>query len=116
MKAKARLYKKQIRCVLAFVEMYLSNRMDIEKTSETVGGPCKTCQTVIARGIIAHWKQPVYFDFDQPMTAQIINEIISELFQANFMLCYFQHLSDKFSNIYVIADTHHLLKSTKIIW
>lgn len=48
-------------CVLSFDEMYVSNRIDIEKKYEEKIGPHKCCQTVIIRGLLKNWKQPIFF-------------------------------------------------------
>lgn len=71
-------------CILSFDEVYLSNRIDIDKKEQQRIGPHKSCQTVFARGLIDNWKQPVFYDFDQPMTKDILNPIISKLYEAGF--------------------------------
>jgi hypothetical protein len=54
-------------CVLSFDEMYVSNRIDIDKKEEQKLGPHKSCQCVTARGLFGKWKQPVYYKYDRPM-------------------------------------------------
>lgn len=122
-------------CVLSFDKVYLSNRIYIDKKQEQIVGPHNTCQTVIARGLISNWKQPVYFKFDQPMKKEILEDIISQLYIARFIVVaivcdmgssnvslwtklnvgydgniFFSHPSDNLLKIFVLADVPHLLK------
>lgn len=60
--------------------------MDIDKKQQQVLGPHKACQAVMARGLICKWKQPVFYQFDQAMTKAILEDIISELYRANFIV------------------------------
>jgi hypothetical protein len=60
------------------------NRVDIDKKYQQKIGPYKTCQTVMIRGLIGNWKQPLYYKFDQPMDKDILMEIISELYEASY--------------------------------
>lgn len=122
-------------CVLSFDEIHLSNRIDINKKDEQVIGPHKTCQTVMARGLISNWKQPVFYDFDQPMKKEILNQIISALFNAGFTVvaivsdmgpmnmkyfsemniahdkdCSFPHPCNESMRIFLFVDVPHLIK------
>lgn len=121
--------------VLSFDEMYVSNKIDIDKKHEQRIGPHKSCQTVMVRGLFSKWKEPIYYQFDQPMTKEILETIISELFRANFEVvaitsdmgagnlalwskldighnknCYFLHPCDDSLKIFVYADVPHLIK------
>lgn len=73
-------------CVISFDEMYISNKIDIDKKNEQVIGPHTTCQTVVVRGLVSKWKQPIFYKFDQPMTNEILEEIISKLYKAKFIV------------------------------
>lgn len=42
--------------VLTFDEIHISNRICIVTSTEQKLGPHKTCQTVMARGLIGQWK------------------------------------------------------------
>lgn len=53
--------------VLSFDEIYISNKVDLERREQKIYGPNKTSQFVMARGLIGSWKQPIFYDFDQPM-------------------------------------------------
>lgn len=79
------LEKNERLCVLTFDEIYISNKIEIDKKYEQVVGPHTSCQTVVVR-LVSKWKQPIYYDFDQPMTKQILKKIISELYKAKFIV------------------------------
>jgi len=65
--------------VLSFDEIYISNKVDLERREQKIYGPHKTSQFVMARGLIGNWRQPIFYDFDQPMTKEILFEIITLL-------------------------------------
>lgn len=113
--------------MIAFDEIYLSNKICIDKLTEQKLGPHKCCQTVMARGLCGQWKQPVYYNFDQAMIQKILNIIISNLHEAGFIVvaitydigsrnmglmsdlkvgydkkCYFNHPCDENSKIFVV--------------
>ena len=50
--------------VLTFDELYVSNKVDLERKEQKIYGPHKTCHFIMARGLFNKWKQPVYYDFD----------------------------------------------------
>lgn len=136
MKNKSReLNSSRCLTVLTFDEIYISNMICIDKENEQKLGPHKCCQTVMARGLLGKWKQPIYIKFDQPITKKIITDIISELYKAGFIVvsitsdmaprnislwselkvghnkeCSFNHPCDETLKIFVFSDVPHLLK------
>lgn len=131
------LNERERLCVISFDEVYLSNKIDIDKKCEVVLGPHKTCQTVMVRGLVANWKQPIYYQFDQPITEEILENIIAELYSAKYIVVgvvsdmgignmklwsklnvgiddtksnFFKHPVDTSLKIFVYADVPHLLK------
>lgn len=72
--------------VLTFDEVYISNKIDIERREQKVYGPHKTCQVVMARGLFGSWKQPVYYDFSKPMTKDVLFEIIEALHKRGYIV------------------------------
>lgn len=54
--------------VLTFDEVYISNKIDIDRREQKIYGPHKTCQVVMIRGLFSKWKQSIYYDFSKPMT------------------------------------------------
>ena len=49
-------------------------------------GPHKTSQFVMAQGLIVKWRQPIFYDFDQFMTKEILFEIIICLQEADYTI------------------------------
>ncbi|XP_029345847.1 uncharacterized protein LOC115034159 [Acyrthosiphon pisum] len=70
--------------MLCFDETYISKRICFDKKNEQVIGPHKSVQTVIARGLTNNWKQPIYYNFDERMTKEILYKIIEELSEIGF--------------------------------
>jgi len=62
----------------------ISHDICYDKISEQVIGPHKTVQVVMARGIIKSWKQVVYYNYDTPMTSDILLEIITNLYSIGY--------------------------------
>lgn len=70
--------------VLSFDEVYISNKVDLERREQKIYGPHRTSQVVMARGLIGNWRQPIYYDFDQPMTTEILFEIMTQLQETGY--------------------------------
>ncbi|XP_031785994.1 uncharacterized protein LOC116417376 isoform X2 [Nasonia vitripennis] len=66
-------------CVLSFDEVYISQKIEIDRKEEQKVGPHKTVQFGMIRGLFKRWKQPIYYDYDQPLTSEIITETIGKL-------------------------------------
>lgn len=122
--------------ILAFDEVYLSNEIAINRKYEQVIGPHKTCQCVMVRSLFSNWKQPVYFNFDEPMTESTLLHVISEMYNIGYTViavtsdmgssnmglwseigigippkqCYFQHPVCMELKVFVFADMPHLIK------
>ena len=56
----------------------------ILKGADRVYGPHKYVQVVVARSIIGKWRQPIYYDFDQKVTKELLFSIISSIEDAGF--------------------------------
>lgn len=121
-------------CILSFDEMSLSGKYAYDRGADTIYGPHASVQVVMVRGIIGSWKQPVYYQFDQKMTKDIIFSIIVSVEEAGFPVCatvcdmgganrglltsldissektHFTNPFDVKRNIYVFLDVPHLLK------
>ena len=134
MKSKAETMSKQERiCVLSFDEMYVSQTIVYDKKNDQVMGPHKTVQVVMARGLTSPWRQPIYFKFDQPMTKEILFDVIQAMTDAGFdvvgitsdqgptnktlwnslhvsLTKTFITLPGKTDKVYVFYDAPHLLK------
>lgn len=73
-------------CVLSFDEIYISQNIEIDKKQERRVGPHKTVQVGMARGLFGRWKQPVYYDFDEPLTKETVNDVITKLYEAGYIV------------------------------
>ncbi|CAI6359962.1 unnamed protein product [Macrosiphum euphorbiae] len=58
--------------------------MDLKK--QQIIGPHNKVQVMFARGLFDNWKLPIYFDFDQDMTINILHEAISKLYECGFIV------------------------------
>lgn len=123
--------------VLSFDEIYTSQKLEIDKKYEQVIGPHKTCQVGMARSLFDKWKQVIYYKADQPLTPHIVEDVISNLYDAGFTVvaittdlgpsnskiwtqlniginnsqnCFFLHPKDQSLKIFVFTDVSHLLK------
>jgi len=122
--------------VLTFDEVYLSNKIAIDRKKQQVVGPHKTCQCVMVRSLFGNWKQPVYYNYDTPMTRDKILHIISRLHDVGYTVVaitcdmsstnmalwseldigivpkkfYFQHPKDGNFKIFIFVNMPHLLK------
>lgn len=72
--------------VLTFDEIYISNKLDLERKEQKIYGPHKTCQFIMARGLFKKWKQPIYYNFDQPMTQNIMFNVIQDLYKIGYIV------------------------------
>ncbi|CAI6357563.1 unnamed protein product [Macrosiphum euphorbiae] len=70
--------------MISFDETYVSNKICYDKKSEQIYGPAKCVQAVVLRGLVGSWKQPIYFDFDTPMSKELLLHIISEVHNIGF--------------------------------
>lgn len=85
MKNKASVMKETEKlCVLTADEMMLSRKVCYDASTDKVIGPFKQAQVIMARGLIGNWKQPVYYNFDTPITKNILDDVISQLYSASF--------------------------------
>lgn len=72
--------------VLTFDEMYIANKVDLERREQKIYGPHKSCQFVMARGIFGNWKQPIFYEFSQRMTKSILFNIVRMLFEIGYIV------------------------------
>lgn len=72
--------------VLTFDEVYVSNKMDIDRKVQRVYGSHKTCQFIMARGLFKNWKQPIYYNFDTSMFSDILFAVIRQLYEIDYIV------------------------------
>jgi hypothetical protein len=67
--------------------MFIKNDICFDKNRQQVLGPHRTVQVIMARGLCSNWKQPVFYDFDQPVTKDLLNVIITNLHISGYIQC-----------------------------
>ena len=117
---------------LSFDEMHILKEYQYDQRNDEIIGPCQKMQVAIIRGIISNWKQPIFFDFDKPMTVGLLKSIVSAAEEHGIQIwsicCdlgnlgllnslgitpekpYFQNPSNSERRIYAFPDAPHLLK------
>lgn len=61
---------------LSFDEMEVAKCYDYDQETDQVLGPNKKLQLAMIRGICQNWKQPIFYDFDSQMKADLLFRII----------------------------------------
>lgn len=121
-------------CVLSFDEMKVRSCYEYDKVNDVVMNPAEYVQVAMLRGLFKNWKQPIFYKYDQPMTEEILTEILIELHQIDFVVValvsdlgstnmqlrrklkinenkpYFLHPADQSKQVFVFADSPHLIK------
>lgn len=131
--ASTKMEAKDRFVVIQFDEVKVKSCYEYDKKDDKVLGRHSQLQVVMARGLLASWKQPIYFGFDTKMSSDILFNLIRALHDASFTVVacvsdcgggnvgLWRELSisiDKtyFLNpvtgnkIYMFADVPHLLK------
>ena len=71
--------EKEKQAVLAFDEMSIKKVIEYSDASKVVYGPCSKATVVLVRGLLSSWKQVVFFQFDCPMTRNLLFFIINQV-------------------------------------
>lgn len=71
-------------CVISYDEMSVCKTLEYDRSNDEIVGPHTHAQIVMVRGLFSKWKQVIFVDFDQPMTVNILLNIIEELHHVNF--------------------------------
>ena len=72
--------------VVSFDEMAVDQGLCYDSTEDRVYGSCRNVQVVMVRGLCSHWKQPVFFDFDRPMTRSLLSSVIAAVEKVGFQV------------------------------
>uniref|UniRef100_A0A1B0DA93 Transposable element P transposase-like RNase H domain-containing protein n=1 Tax=Phlebotomus papatasi TaxID=29031 RepID=A0A1B0DA93_PHLPP len=94
-------YPKDKVTVLSFDEVKISGDMVYDPSSDRVIGPHQNAQVIMARGLFANWKQPIYYDFDQNMSPEILFSAIKKVENEGF---------------HVVSITHDLSGANRGLW
>ena len=71
-------------CVLSFDEMNVASEWTYDKGTDNLYSPKSKVQCVLIRGLLASWKQIVFYDFDKKMTKDILLNLITKIESAGF--------------------------------
>ena len=121
--------------VLSIDEMCVSSEYCIDRGGDVLYGPHDKATIVMLQGLVAKWKQPVYYDFDQSQVTKILLSVVmnaeaigiavvavvSDMGSLNIRMWNelgIDPLKDKISfknpaadrQIFVFADVPHLIK------
>lgn len=120
--------------VLQFDEIKIAEKIEYDIKTDQIIGPHKQFQIVQARGLFAKWKQPIYCEFDQKITKEILFNLIIKLANIGFRVVacvndcgptnmalwnglgvcknktWIEHPTMENKNIFFFADVPHLLK------
>ncbi|KAL4101118.1 hypothetical protein QTP88_021138 [Uroleucon formosanum] len=123
-------------CVIQFDEMKIQTAFEYDKKNDQLIGPYRQMQVIMVRGLFKNWKQPIYVDFDQIVTPEILYEVIFILHDNSYKVVacvsdcgganiglwnklnisientYFLHPTTN-DKIYYFANAPHLLKLTR---
>ncbi|KAF0288772.1 Transposable element P transposase [Amphibalanus amphitrite] len=122
-------------CILMFDEMKVNNLMDYDPREDQVVGPHKYLQQVMVRSLVGNWRLPLFFDFDRPMTADLLFDLVRQAESAGALVTgvvsdlgptnqglwralgiahdrktSFTNPADPNRQVWVFADTPHLIK------
>ncbi|SPP81854.1 blast:Transposable element P transposase [Drosophila guanche] len=124
-------------CVLSFDKMRVDSEHKPKSRKGTVPPPENYVQVAMVQGLKTPWKQPIYFDYNISMTAEILNELIRKIYTAGYtvvaVVCdvgptnyklwsalrispeksWFPHPVDADLNVFVFADVPHLLSDLR---
>ena len=117
---------------LSFDEMDMSRLCQYDHRNDQVLGPYKKLQLAVARGIVGGWKQQIFFDYDAPMSKELLFKIIIKCEEHQIkvwdIVCdlgnrgllndlgvtpekpYFTNPACPARKVYVFPDAPHLLK------
>ena len=70
--------------ILSFDEMKIDNIICYDSISDYIYGPCNNVQVILARSMTGNWKQPIFYNFDCPITPSLLTEIIQAIEAVGF--------------------------------
>ena len=135
MKAVAPSFQPSERvAVISFDEVKTDELYEYDQKNDKVMGPHSQMQVAMVRGLFGKWKVPVYLDFDQKMTPDILLDLIKKIHEAGYLVkaavsdmgggnqgllkelgvsheqTWIPHPVEKNEKIYFFADAPHCLK------
>ena len=102
MKVKAENLSSMERiAVMSMDEMSLEKAYSYDKAVDTMYKPHDKVQVVMVRGLIANWRQPIYYAFDESNVQKILLNLIESVENASY---------------HVVALVHDLSSSNLRVW
>jgi hypothetical protein len=71
-------------CTLSFDEVKIAETIVYDSRADAILGPHRQAQVAIIRGLLYPYKQPIFIDFDQKMTKDILFALILSLHKIDF--------------------------------
>ena len=71
---------------LAFYDMKIEKTYEYDFNSQCVLRPTNQMTVIYACGVIEKWKQPIYVDFDKPVTKKILFDIVKKFCDIDFQV------------------------------
>lgn len=66
--------------------MKIQTAFEYDKKNDKIIGPHSQMQVIMVRDIFKNWKQPIYVNFDQIITPEILYEAISVLHDNSYKI------------------------------
>lgn len=66
-------------CTIMMDEMDIMGTVTFDQQMEQMLGPFKHLQVLMVSGIFTSWKMPVLFGFNQPVTKQLLLDVIKDV-------------------------------------
>lgn len=87
--------------VLVYDEMSVQSTTEYDRKNDEIIGPHSEMQVVMARGLFAQWKQPIFVGFDVQVTKDLLDDLITRLYNIGFI---------------VIANVHDCGAGNRGVW
>ena len=73
-------------CTIAFDEMGLDERADLDPKLQKLVGPAKKALVVTVRGLLASWRMPIFWGFDYALAKDDIIKIVKKLYSLGLIV------------------------------
>lgn len=75
----ANLPERERACIVMYDEMSVSNSACYDSQADVMVGPHGQLLQVLIRSVVGDWKFPVYFQFDEGITAESFRQLVKDL-------------------------------------
>lgn len=70
--------------MLSYDEIHIDETCGFDSKWDQVLGPCRQVQVIHARGLYGKWKVPVFYEFDVPVTKDLLDKVVTALHNIDF--------------------------------